>query len=208
MGTIEAYIAKQNKIIQEDRDRTLIRLGIVEKEYSPDGSKSRKYDKIDYVGGEQKYYREVPIQVSDEEYALILEKAEQVEAIRRKEEIEKEREQARRRTSYALTKRWLPIFEKPKSEWASEEDKSKPETGKSKIATACRVFAWLSCICLVIFGIAIAVTIKSFNLFLLRFGIAGMTLLIQYAIAEILDCLVELTAIARNGFKYSETNKK
>ena len=82
---IEAYFSKQNRIIQEDREKTLIQLGLVEKEYSPDGSKSWKYDKIDYVGGEQKYYREIPMKVTDEEYALIIEKAEQVNAIHRKE---------------------------------------------------------------------------------------------------------------------------
>lgn len=208
MGAIETYLLIQNRIIQEDRDKTLIKLGIVEKEYSPDGKKSWKYDKIDYVGGEQKYYREIPMKVSDEEYAVIIEKAGQVEAIQRKEELEKEREQARQKSSYMVMKRWLPIFEKPISEWTSEDDKNKTETGKSKIATILRVVAWLSCIFLVIFGIASAASAESFVLALLYFGIGGMTLLIQYALASILDYLAELTAIARNGFKYSETNKK
>ena len=178
MGTIESYFSKQNKIIKENRDKTLIKLGIIEKEYSPDGNKSWKYDKIDYVGGEQMYYREIPMNVSDEEYALIIEKAEQVEAIQQREELEKEREQARQKSTYLITKRWLPIFEKPKSEWLSSEDKNKPETGKSIVAMLLRVVAWISCICLVIFGIASAISTETFVIFILYLGIGGMTLLI------------------------------
>lgn len=142
--TLETYFSKQNRIIQEDREKTLIKLGIVEKEYSPNGSKSWKYDKIDYVDGEQKYYREVPMKVTDEEYALIVEKAEQVEAIHRKEELEKERQQAR----LMVIKQWLPIFENSKSKQASYGDKNNPETGKSTIASVLRVVACATCIVL------------------------------------------------------------
>ena len=178
--TLENYFSKQNKIIQEDREKTLIHLGLVEKEYSPNGSKSKKYDKIDNVNGEQKYYRNVPMKVTDEEYALIVEKAKQVEAIRRKEEIEKEQKQAETESS----------------------------TGKSIIASVLRFVAWVSFIVLFIFGIRSAVSAKDFVVFLLYFGIGGMSLLIPYAIASILDYLAELTAIAKSGFKYSDTKKK
>ena len=70
MNKVEQYLEKQNKIILEDREKTLISLGLTDKEYSPDNIESREFPKYNYINGEKKYYKEVAIQVTDEEYAL------------------------------------------------------------------------------------------------------------------------------------------
>ena len=59
MNKLEQYIKKQNKIICEDKERTLISLGLTEKEYSPNNLETWQYSKYDYVDGEKRYYREV-----------------------------------------------------------------------------------------------------------------------------------------------------
>ena len=119
MNKVEQYIEKQNKIILEDREKTLIALGLIEKEYAPenDNRESYRYPKYDYLNGEKRYYKEVAIKVTDEEYALILSKVKQVEEIKAKEEQERQRE--RNKVSNRVIKKWIPVFEKPKSEWSS-----------------------------------------------------------------------------------------
>ena len=205
MNKVEQYIEKQNKIILEDRDKTLIALGLTEKEYSPDNRESWKYSKYDYVNGEKKYYREVAIQVTDEEYALILSKVKQVEEIEVKEEQERQKE--RNRVSYRVIKKWIPVFEKPKSEWSSPSGEEKIDNGRSEIASILRTVAWIIGILAVISGIVIAFGTKNFLPVLITFGAGAMEVLMFYALAAILDYLAELTSIARNGYKYTETNK-
>lgn len=96
MNKVEQFIKEQNKIILEDREKTLIALGLTEKEYAPDDKdliSIWEYPKYDYVNDEKKYYREVAIKVTDEEYALILSKAKQVEEIMAKEKQNQQNEE-------------------------------------------------------------------------------------------------------------------
>lgn len=205
MDKIEQYIERQNKIILEDRENTLIALGLTEKEYSPDNRESWKYSKYDYVNGEKRYYREVAIQVTDEEYALILSKAKQVEEIKTKEEQERQKE--RSKVSYSVVKKWIPVFEKTKSEWSSPNEEEKVDKGRSKIASILRTVAWIIGIIAVISGIIITFGTENFSPVLITFVAGAMEMLMFYALAAVLDYLAELTSIARNGFKYNETNK-
>ena len=205
MNKVEQYIEKQNKIILEDREKTLIALGLTDKEYSPDNRESWQYSKYDYVNGEKRYYKEVAIQVTDEEYALILSKAKQVEEIKAKEEQERQREQ--NKVSYRVIKKWIPVFEKPKSEWSSPSEEKKVDNGRSKIASILRTVAWVMGILAFISGIIIAFGTGNFLPVLITLGAGAMEMLLFYALAAILDYLAELTSIARNGFKYTETNK-
>lgn len=205
MNRIEQYIEKQNKIILEDREKTLIALGLTEKEYSPDNRESWKYPKYDFDKGEKKYYREVAIQVTDEEYALILSKAKQVEEIKAKEEDERQKKQ--KMASYKVIKKWIPVFEKPKSEWSLPNEEEKADNGRSKIASILRTVAWIIGLFAVISGIVTAFGTESILPVLITFGAGAMEMLVFYALADILDYLAELTSIARNGFKYTETNK-
>ena len=205
MNKIEQYIERQNKIILEDREKTLISLGLVDKEYSPDDFKTYKYPEIDYVNGEKKYYRNVAIQVTDEEYALILSKSKQVEEIERKEEQEREKE--RNKVSYRITKKWVPVFEKPKDEWNSYDEKEEVDDGKSKIAKKLRAVAWAIVIIATISGLIADTTLGSFFVTICAFGASMVEWLALYSVASVLDYLAELTSIARNGYKYTETNK-
>ncbi|MBO5935654.1 MAG: hypothetical protein J6Q94_09240 [Clostridia bacterium] len=205
MNKVEQYIEKQNKIILENRKKTLIALDLTEKEYSPDNRESWQYPKYDYVNGEKRYYKEVAIQVTDEEYTLILSKAKQVEEIEAKEEQERQKE--RNKTSHSIIKKWIPVFEKPKSEWSSLSEDEKVDNGRSKIASILRVVAWIIGIVAVISGVVIAFGTESIFPVLITFGVGVMEILTFYALAAILDYLSELTSIARNGYKYTETNK-
>ena len=167
---IEKFLKEQDRIIDEDRQNTLISLGLTEKEFSPDGKQSHYYPDCTYVDGEKRYYREVAMTVSDEEYALIVSKAEQAEAIRLKNE--------------------------------------QPESGKSKIASYLRICAWVICVLLGFVGIVVSIEAESIlNLLVYALG-AALEVLMFYYYAEVLDSLAELKAIAKGGFKYSETRKK
>ena len=82
-SSYERYIEKQNRIIEQDKEETLIALGIVEIEYSPNGEKSEVYDKFVLVDGKKVFCKIKAANVSDEEYALILEKRRQVAEIQK-----------------------------------------------------------------------------------------------------------------------------
>lgn len=205
MNKVEQYIEKQNKIIFEDREKTLIALGLTDKEYSPDNLESRQYSKYDYINGEKRYYKEVAIQVTDEEYALIFSKAKQVEEIKAKEAQERQKE--RDKASYRIVKKWIPVFQKPKSEWSSPNEKEKVDDGRSKLAPILRATAWIIGVPVLILGILISLGAKSFFPVLITLASGAIEMLIFYALADALDYLAELTAIARNGFKYTETKK-
>ena len=204
MNKIEQYIEKQNKIILEDREKTLLVLGLTEKEYSPDGFKTYKYPETDYVNGEKKYYRNVAIQVTDEEFALILSKAKQVEEIKRKEE--QEREKQRNKVSYKIIKKWIPIFEKPKNESLFGDDKEQVDTGKSKAAKNIRITYYVLLAIAFIGAIILNATEEISILPYVVIGGLVESVLVE-GLASILDYLAELTSIARNGYKYDETTK-
>ena len=200
MNKIEQYIEKQNKIILEDREKTLIALGLTEKEYSPNDYKSWKYPECDYVNGEKKYYRNIAIQVTDEEYALILSKAKQVEEIETREEQKRQKEQ--KKVSYRVIKKWIPVFEKPSNEKSSPSEEKKVDNGKSKVARNIRITYYILLAIAFIGAIILDASILPYVV------IGGLVegILVE-GLASILDYLAELTSIARNGYKYTETNK-
>ena len=204
MNKIEMYLENKNKIILEDREKTLIALGLIEKEYSPDNRESWQYSKYDYVNGEKRYYKEVAIKVTDEEYALILSKSKQVDEIKQKEEQERQRE--RNKVSYKVIKKWIPVFEKPKNESLFGDDKEQVDTGKSKAAKNIRITYYVLLAIAFIGAIIIDLT-EDINI-LPYVAIGGLveSVLVE-GLASILDYLAELTSIARNGFKYNESTK-
>lgn len=180
MSKLEQYIDDQNKIIAKNREKTLIALGLTEKEYSPDGAKTREHKEYDYSNGEKRYYRNVAIQVTDEEYELILSKKKQVDKIL-----------ATNKTSnkpFYL----LPI-------------KRDSDEFKSTIAVVLRAVAWVFGLIMAFAGIIIAVNTESFTPVLLGVGLGAFELLMFYSLAAILDYLAELAFIARNGYKYTDT---
>lgn len=86
MTSFERFIQDQDRIIAEDKEKTLISLGIVEREYAPEWKSGWPYEKSDYINGQRRYYKEVAANVSDEEYAIIIEKAKKVAEIKKKRE--------------------------------------------------------------------------------------------------------------------------
>ena len=204
MNKVDQYIENQNKIILEDRENTLIALGLVEKEYSPHTAETWKYPKYEYVNGEKRYYREVAIQVTDEEYALIVSKANQVEAIKNK----KEQEQLAKwkKGASVAVKKWIPIFEKPKGEFYLQSETNRSDTGRSVAARSIRIICYtlflIALVGAIIFDISKRSIISPFVVIAELLGIVFVE-----GLASILDYLAELTAIARNGFKYTEKNK-
>lgn len=203
MNKIESFLEKQDKIILEDRNKILISLGITEKEYSPDGKASFKYSKYEYLNGEKVFYREVAMKVSDEEWKQILLKKTQVEEIKDREEQKREKEQ--KQIQNKSIKKWIPIFKKPKNEWKTDDQQV--ETGKSRLAFILRVYTWIFGIILFVSGIILSVINETFLPFLMTLGISVSEGFMCYWGAEILDYLAELNSIARNGFKYNESNK-
>ncbi len=204
MKKLEAFLAEKDEIIKEDRDKTLTSLGLTEKEYSPDDVGTWKYPQSEFVNGEIKYYREVPIKVTDEEYAQIIEKINQVEAIKSKEKAKLQEERDRR--SAVTVKKWIPVFTKPKPDLAVS-DNEKPDDGRSTLALVLRIVSSLGGIIAVIAGIAVSVNKDNIVPALITAGSAISLILIFYTFAAILDYLAELTSIARNGYKYSESQK-
>jgi len=170
MTAIERYIKEQERIIEKDKENTLIELGIVEREYSPNGLWTGVYNKTETINGEKKYFREVPAKVTDEEYALILQKAKQVQEIQSRKEIKRK----------------------------GELDKyDSPEDRESKLAKILRIVAEVIFVLALVGGGIIAAKVESFVVFI---GVAlGSTveLLLFCALAEILDHLKEIAYYAR-----------
>ena len=203
MTSLERYFKAQDKIIAEDKEKTLIALGIVEKEYAPDGKSTYLYSKYDYIDGEKRYYREIAANISDEEYAEVLRKKELVEAIQAKERQERERKYANQRAN--LVKKWVPVFEKPKSEWDDPDKKDVQPTGKSKVAAILSGLAWISLILGAISGIILLFAEPITGGIVI--GSVFVESIFLFALAEILNNLAEQTAIMRGGMIYKETNK-
>lgn len=194
MNKIEQFIKEQDRIILEDREKTLIALGLTEKEYVPDDADqiySYEYPQYDYVNGKEKYYREVAIKITDEEYALILSKVRQVEEIRARQNLSNEEQNVPNN----IIKKWIPVFKKT-------DNKGWSKTAKS-IRTTYYILYGLAV--LVSFIISITKQIPVVPFVVLGGLIEGV---IIEGFASILDYLAELTSIARNGFKYTETNNQ
>lgn len=73
--TVEEFIAKREAQLKAEKqkwkDEKLQEWGLTEKEYSPDGRATEKYQLIEEKDGKTLYYRNVPISMSDEEFAEI-----------------------------------------------------------------------------------------------------------------------------------------
>lgn len=196
MNKLESFIERQDKIIREDREKTLISLGLTEKEYSPDNRKSAKYPYRDYINGEERYYRDVAMQVTDEEWAQILEKLETVRQIRERESREK--------AEVCGPKKLVPIYQP--SQDANRTDRS-AGNGVSAIAGLLRIAGWVLAALTLIVGFVSLLGTDDILPLLISLGSGALTLLLFYALAEILDGLAHLRAIFKSGWKYTESNK-
>lgn len=203
MTSLERYLNAQDKIIKEDREKTLIELGIIEKEYAPDGKSTYLYSKYDYIDGEKRYYREIAAQITDEEYAEVLKKKALVDAIDKKEQQARESKYAKQKDN--LAKKWVPIFEKPKNDWTASEKEPAPPSGKSKMAAIIRGIAWT----IIAVGVVVAIILMMEDPIISCILLAGILLesVVSFSVAEVLDNLAEQTAILREGMVYKETSK-
>ncbi len=77
---VEEYLAKSRiKNAEEsnkEKEKRLIELGLFEKEYAPDNQWTSEYPEVEYKGQAQLHYRKKPVEVTDEEYAQILDVSE------------------------------------------------------------------------------------------------------------------------------------
>ena len=203
MNKVQEFLDMQEKIIQEDRKNTLVALGLTEKEYEPDDvTHSYKYSEYDYFNGKRKYYRTVAINVTDEEYNKILIKTKQVEEINNRKERQKQQSISKR----YITKKIIPIFEKQQEESIFGNKKEESKTGKCKVATILRTSAWIIGFIAIFTGLIISLSTKNFVPFLCIMLCSAFEIILCEALSSILDYLAELTAIARNGFKYKESD--
>ena len=89
----------------------------------------------------------------------------------------------------------------------SSPSEKKVDNGKSEIASTLRMVAWIIGILAFVSGVIIAFGTENFLPVLVAFGAGAMEMLMLHTLAAVLDYLAELTSIARNGFKYTETNR-
>ena len=70
---LESKKNAERKKYEREKRNTLISLGLYDKVYSPDNKYSDEYPIMDWNGpnGETAYYKEVPVEVTDEEYQEI-----------------------------------------------------------------------------------------------------------------------------------------
>ena len=66
---LDAKKEAEQKKYQEEKQRILIEQGLFEKEYSPNSFYSQEFPLYDHVA--DKYYKEVPLEITDEEYREI-----------------------------------------------------------------------------------------------------------------------------------------
>lgn len=70
---IDEKVTEVNRKNQLEKEALLLKLGFFEKEYSPDNKYSDEYYESESDGkGTIKYYKKVPIEINDEEYAELL----------------------------------------------------------------------------------------------------------------------------------------
>lgn len=201
MNKVEQYIQKCDKLIKEDREKTLISLGLTEKEYSPDFKETREYNKCDYVNGEKRYYKDVAISVSDEEYELIISKARTVQEIRDREAQSAKTQPSSR---VIIKKNLSPVFKLKKYENPTNDPESEDD-GTSGVAYILRIVAWILMILTAITGLA--ALFQDGLTGIVAIGAGLMEMLILYALAAALDYLAEIAAMLRNGFKFTDIEK-
>ena len=75
MKSLEEFMKEQDSVIREHREKTLINAGLVERKYSPDNKASYEYPHCEYdSNGDKRYYRDVAIKITDEQWQEVLEK--------------------------------------------------------------------------------------------------------------------------------------
>ena len=67
---LEAKKDAEKKKYQEEKQKTLIELGLFEKVYSPDNNYSAEFSSYEWdsANSTNKYYKKVPVEITDEEY--------------------------------------------------------------------------------------------------------------------------------------------
>ena len=195
---VKKYLDGQNSIIERYKEKKLIELGLTEKEYAPDNQSSYIYNKSEIVDGEKRYFRYVAIKVTDDEYEQIIAKEKQIDAIYESENKRMQREGIK--SEKKIDKKWVPVYELPVDE-GSETADARYKDGKSTCATALRVFAWLIMIGAIVAGLIVGIDLDEFWITMVCCVAGGLNMTIMFAIAEILDRLAEISAIARNGIK-------
>ena len=198
---VKKYLDGQDSIIEKYKEKKLIELGLTEKEYAPENQGSYIYNKSEIVDGEKRYYRYVAIKVTDEEYELILQKEKQIDEIYESENKKMQREGII--SEKKRDKKWVPVYELPVDEGSETADAGYKD-GKSTCANVLRIFAWIIMLIVGIGGIISGLDAEDFLITLACFVAGGINMTIMFAIAEVLDRLAEISAIARNGMKYKE----
>ena len=193
MSKISEFLQKQDDLIAADREKTLIALGLFEKEYSPNGRFSRLYTKYDVVDGEKRYYREVAITVTEEEWQAIAEKAKTVSEIRAREE------EAEKQARMEMAKKYAVTDDKILPNLTSEEMEKDKKKSRSGLSFPMRMMSFVLALLYVIGGI-IAWCDGYEDQFLNYITNAVLNFLVFYALAEILDRLAAITAHLQNGF--------
>lgn len=196
MSKVSEFLQEQEKIIAADREKTLIALGLFEKEYSPNGGFSRLYPKYDVVDGEKHYYREVAITVTEEEWQAITEKTKIVSEIRMREEEDERKARAEMAKKHGIRDDLiLPNFV-PEQANVNEEKEKK---GRSGLSFPLRIMAFVLALWYVVGGI-IAWCGGHEEQFVNYIANAALNFLVFYALAEILDRLAMLTTMGQEGF--------
>ncbi|MCD8049431.1 MAG: hypothetical protein LUG52_07515 [Clostridia bacterium] len=173
---LEKCLRDKDEVILNERNRVLINLNLTEREMSPKDYKTSDCPKVAYVNGAEKYYREVPIKITDEEWELLQSK------LRKVAEIEK-------------SKKVIPKPKHPSS-------LSPISGGENTISAVLIGVAVTLAIITAAMGIIVAVIMESAALFFAFALSAAFQTLPYFAFAEIIKSLTQI----RDGFEvqYSE----
>ena len=182
MKSVKQFLEEQDAIIKKDREKTLVELGLTEKVCSPENKKSPEYPKYEYKNGQKVYYKTVAIDVTDEEYELIITKANQVKAIREKGKNTK------------AARKLTPLF----------KSGTKNSDNSRKLAKIYRIFAILAAIAATIVGIAYGIMMDFFPITLAGIAAGALMTIAPLAAANLLESNAELLSILHEGGVYTE----
>lgn len=198
MDEVEAYLQAQDKVIQQDREETLIRLGITQREFSPNGEKTWQYTIPSYENGETRYYREIALPVNEQQWKAILEKESAVAQI---EERKKEAERKNQTQQLAgMVQTIVPMLETPPFSTGASGAQKEANDGRSRIAPFLRGISLLIGILSVLISLLAAINVKESTAFWITVGGATLMVLSFMATAEILDRLANIQANMEKGY--------
>ena len=198
---VKKYLDGQDSIIEKYKEKKLIELGLTEKEYAPDNQSSYIYNNSEIIDGEKRYFRYAAIKVTDEEYEQILQRERQIDAIYESENNRLQREAII--SEKKRDKKWVPVYNFVQKERMSKGKAELYERGRSACAVDLRIIAWIIMLVAGIGGFIAGHDCDAYWITLVCLVTGGINMAIMYAIAEILDRLAEISAIARNGIKES-----